>query len=149
MRPPPPAQSRSGTRSIRRPGASWRSTRSAAPERRHASSGGRTIRSMISWWGWTMPICAICGGCWAGIRRASCPCCWTTPGVRGRRSPIPGILGTLRRPTGTSWRGVRDCWIRSREHTIYKNDREPGPAARASSVVKQRIKSGELHKIRC
>ena len=65
------------------------------------------------------------------------------------RSPIPGILGTLRRPTGTSWRGVRDCWIRSREHTIYKNDREPGPAARASSVVKQRIKSGELHKIRC
>ena len=99
--------------------------------------------------GMAMPICAICGGCWAGIRRGSCPCCWTTPGVRGRRSPIPGILGTLRRPTGTSWRGVRDCWIGSREHTIYKNDREPGPAARASSVVKQRIKSGELHKIRC
>lgn len=38
-----------------------------------------------------------------------CPCCWTTPGVRGRRSPIPGIPETLRRPTRTSWRGVRGC----------------------------------------
>ena len=51
-------------------------------------------------------------------------------GRSGRRSPIPGILGTLRRPTGTSWRGVRGLLDQIQEHTIYKNDRG-GPAAEA------------------
>ena len=44
-----------------------------------------------------------------GDPEGSCPCCWTTPGVRGRRSPIPGIPETLRRPYQDVLAGVRGC----------------------------------------
>ena len=71
----------------------------------------------------------------------------STPGVRGRRAPTPGLPETLKSPTRTSWRGVRGCWIRSEGRSIHKAAESPGRCP-GSLMVKQRIKSGELHKIR-